>query len=328
MDWNTSQRLSPCPELYYPSLAHLSLPIGVCATPEHWLYCNAALQQRVTPSDTIAANLGLDAALWQQVWRCIIRHRHYHALDVPLSDALNAYILVSQQFRDSHNHPIYLLEFQHKAQFLHRFWQQSLHATLQQQQQRQALHMAQQMHSALHLSKTDSLTGIANRRAFDQYLQQIWHQTTDTAEPLSLILVDIDFFKDINDCLGHDHGDWVLHEVAQSLAYGINRSRDLVARIGGEEFGIILPDTTFEGLQIVAAHLLQRIRALNIPHPTAKTAPMVTVSMGGCTVHHRLAQHSPALLLRCADQALYQCKQHGRNQMCCVALSSALEADL
>lgn len=320
MGSNTSPPLSH--DLHQLSLEQLSVPVGLCDNSRDWAYCNPALQHYLHRHDDVAASLGLSSVTWQQLWRCITRYRQYHALNLALPNRLDQHVLVSRRLDNNSQAPCYLLEFPHKSQFFHQFWQHSLQANLQQQQQRQALKMAQQMHSVLHLSNTDSLTGIANRRAFDQHLAQQWQQTTTSGEPLSLILIDIDFFKDINDCMGHDHGDWVLHEVAQSLAYGINRSQDLVARIGGEEFAVILPHTNFEGLQIVAEHLLQRIRALDLPHPTAKVAPMVTVSIGGCTLHQRLAHHSPALLLRCADQALYQCKQHGRNQLCCVELST------
>jgi len=311
-------------QLHQLSLEYLSMPVGLCQSSICWTYCNPALKRHLQDQDDLAGSLGLSAEVWQQVWRCITRHRQYHALNLVLPALLAQYVLVSRRLDDAGETPSYFIEFQNKSNIFQQVWQYSLGANLQQQQQRQALKMAQQMHSALHLSNTDSLTDIANRRAFDQHFAQLWQQTTSIEEPLSLMLIDIDFFKDINDCLGHDHGDWVLHEVAQCLAYGINRSQDLVARIGGEEFAVILPHTNFEGLQIVAQHLLQRIRTLDLPHPTAKAAPMVTVSIGGCTLHQRLAHHSPNLLLRCADQALYQAKQHGRNQACCVALSDQL----
>ena len=327
MDWNTSLPLS-FSELHLKCLASISTPVGICCDATQWLYCNPALSKILHRSDGLIDSLGLEVMQWRCVWKSMTRYRQYHALDLQLSGRLQRYTLHSRRIDNPPHQPLYILEFQDKTQLFHLFWHHSLRLALQQQQQRAVLKMAQQLHCALHLSKTDSLTGIANRRAFDQHLHHIWQQTAHGSEPLSILLVDIDFFKDINDCLGHDHGDWVLHEVAQSLAYGISRSQDLVARIGGEEFGIILPNTHFEGLQIVAHQLLHRIRALNIPHPTAKAATMVTVSIGGCTLHHRLAQHSPALLLRCADQALYQCKQHGRDQACCVALSSDLGTNL
>mgnify|MGYP000149031012 FL=1 len=182
-------------QLHQLSLEYLSMPVGLCQSSICWTYCNPALKRHLQDQDDLAGSLGLSAEVWQQVWRCITRHRQYHALNLVLPALLAQYVLVSRRLDDAGETPSYLIEFQNKSNIFQQVWQHSLGANLQQQQQRQALKMAQQMHSALHLSNTDSLTDIANRRAFDQHFAQLWQQTTSIEEPLSLMLIDIDFLK-------------------------------------------------------------------------------------------------------------------------------------
>jgi diguanylate cyclase (GGDEF)-like protein len=167
------------------------------------------------------------------------------------------------------------------------------------------------------LSLSDPMTGIANRRMFDTYLKQEWRRAMRDQQALSLILIDVDHFKNYNDSLGHQQGDMCLIAVAAVLQLHVQRPADLVARYGGEEFAVILPDTDADGAIHMAEKLRQAVRDLRIEHPASKTAPFVTLSMG-------LASTVPApeegdggmeTLTDRADQALYQAKDSGRDQV-------------
>jgi diguanylate cyclase (GGDEF)-like protein/PAS domain S-box-containing protein len=164
------------------------------------------------------------------------------------------------------------------------------------------------------LAVVDSLTGIANRRKFDEYLQHEWLRLAREQAPLSLIMCDVDFFKLYNDTYGHQAGDRCLHQIAQALSKTIKRPADLAARYGGEELAVILPHTTPEGAAIVANQISLQIKALKIPHINSPIDLYVTISMGvsGCIPTH---DSSPEWLIKAADRALYQAKKSGRNQI-------------
>ncbi|AFQ42719.1 diguanylate cyclase domain-containing protein [Desulfosporosinus meridiei] len=169
------------------------------------------------------------------------------------------------------------------------------------------------------LSSVDGLTGIANRRHFDQFLNQLWLLATHNREPIALILCDIDFFKAYNDTYGHLQGDECLKEVAASLKGSLKRQGDFIARYGGEEFVVVLPNTTVEGAVIVAETLRVSVENLEIPHRLSSVTPKVTISLGIAVGHANLA-NSPTPLIEAADKALYQAKQNGRN---CFRLAEA-----
>ncbi len=162
------------------------------------------------------------------------------------------------------------------------------------------------------LSLLDGLTGIANRRHFDETLQQEWRRSTRHQSPLSLLLMDIDHFKHYNDHYGHLAGDECLRQVAHALATLIQRPGDLVARYGGEEFAIILSGCDPEGAQGRAAHCVAQIAALNLPHAASSTMPHVTLSVGAASALPQLP-HLASLLVTQADRCLYQAKAAGRN---------------
>lgn len=175
------------------------------------------------------------------------------------------------------------------------------------------LHFVRQRKLLQTLVGQDGLTEIANRRRFDESLAKEWKRSQRNGLPLSLLMVDIDFFKLFNDHYGHAHGDLVLKSVAQALAQTIHRPSDLVARYGGEEFVLLLADTNEEGARIFAEKARTAIESLAIDHVHSQVASHITVSIGGAT---SLNEDSTAeQLLEAADAMLYQAKAQGRNRV-------------
>jgi diguanylate cyclase (GGDEF)-like protein len=177
----------------------------------------------------------------------------------------------------------------------------------------------QEANQKLHrLAMLDGLTRLANRRHFDEYLQQQWLLMMGLHQPLSLILIDVDDFKRYNDHYGHLAGDDCLKQVAQSIDGAVNRPTDLAARYGGEEFAIVLPLTSAEGAHQVAQKICTAIDALNLPHVQSSVGDRLTLSLGiSCMVPQ--PQFFSATLISTADKALYQAKQQGRNRICTYA---------
>jgi diguanylate cyclase (GGDEF)-like protein len=163
------------------------------------------------------------------------------------------------------------------------------------------------------LSVTDSLTGLANRRSFNEYLHREWLREQRTKKPFSVIMIDIDHFKKYNDRYGHLEGDVCLQKVAWALQSALCRGGDLLARYGGEEFIAILPHTDEQGAADLAAAFHARIRELAIHHETSPVASTVTISVGIASVVPNRSL-SPSQVVAMADEALYQAKQAGRNQ--------------
>mgnify|MGYP000983171928 FL=1 len=165
------------------------------------------------------------------------------------------------------------------------------------------------------IAALDGLTGIPNRRRFDEALAQEWSRCQRSGLPLSLIVADVDQFKQYNDTLGHAAGDRVLQDVAAALRQAARRPGDLAARYGGEEFVLLLPETDAPQAQQLADELLQRMAARKLPHPAASAAPCVTLSLGGITTIPASSVVAPDFFER-ADAALYQAKAQGRNRWC------------
>ena len=159
----------------------------------------------------------------------------------------------------------------------------------------------------------DGLTGIYNRRRFDEHLETVWQQAQRDGVILALLLVDIDFFKRFNDRHGHQAGDECLKAVAAALARAARRPLDFVARYGGEEFAIILYDPSRQYLQEIAARIHTNVAALGIPHGDSSVAPSVTVSAGIAYVAPTL-ERSTQGFVQLSDEALYQAKGDGRNR--------------
>jgi diguanylate cyclase (GGDEF)-like protein len=164
------------------------------------------------------------------------------------------------------------------------------------------------------LSSVDGLTGIANRRQFDECLLREWSRGMRGGTPLSLLMCDVDFFKQYNDLYGHQAGDECLKSVGAILKESARRPADMAARYGGEEFAVILPDTETTGALLVAEEIRQGLEALAIPHGNSEIG-LVTLSIGAaCTVPRR-ESGSAEKLLGDADLALYRAKQSGRNRV-------------
>ncbi|MEG4009479.1 diguanylate cyclase [Microcoleus sp. Pol11C1] len=163
------------------------------------------------------------------------------------------------------------------------------------------------------IATTDGLTQVANRRCFDERLQSEWHRLMQGQQQLSLIMLDVDYFKRYNDCYGHQAGDTCLVQVAKAAAAAVKRSTDLFVRYGGEEFAAILPSTDAAGAIAVAESMRQAIRDLGIPHEQSEVSSIVTVSMGIATVIPT-AETSPDELVAVADRALYDAKRQGRDR--------------
>lgn len=163
------------------------------------------------------------------------------------------------------------------------------------------------------LSSQDGLTGIPNRRQFDEMLNQEWNRMSREKLPMSVIILDVDHFKRYNDFYGHLAGDSCLRRVAEALADMLRRPADMIARYGGEEFAAILPGTNMEGAAIVAEGMRRIVAGLEIEHRDSPVHPAVTVSLGVSSVIP-LPGCLPGDLMQAADQALYQAKQQGRNR--------------
>jgi diguanylate cyclase (GGDEF)-like protein len=186
------------------------------------------------------------------------------------------------------------------------------------------LHLArrQQEHQLTRLAQTDGLTGLANRAHFDQQLGAEIMRLSRLSLPLSLILLDVDFFKQYNDIYGHVGGDDCLRLVSSTIGVHINRLSDLAARVGGEEFACILPQTELAGAMVIAERIRQSVMGLKVPHQGSTVAECVTVSIGVVSEScDRIV--TPQMLMMAADAQLYRAKRNGRNQVCAAGQENA-----
>jgi diguanylate cyclase (GGDEF)-like protein len=172
------------------------------------------------------------------------------------------------------------------------------------------------------LATEDALTGVANRRSFEQYLGDSLSRAREHRLSLSLIMVDIDHFKRYNDQHGHQAGDRCLQAVARAMAATLRRPVDVVARLGGEEFAVVMPDADLQAARAAAERVRQAVLGLSLSHPASSTCPVVSISLGVASLQPCLTPGSDAIdtlaagLLQRADQALYQAKAEGRNRVC------------
>jgi len=192
-------------------------------------------------------------------------------------------------------------------------------ASLQLEQKTHALeqaneHLAGAIETLHRISTQDGLTGVANRRHFDETLAQEWRRAARSRSPLSLLMLDIDYFKAFNDAAGHQAGDDCLRRVAQALLENLHRAADMVSRYGGEEFAILLPETDGDNARGVAETIRERIESLAIQHPNAPLGH-VTVSIGLASAIPPRDGTNAGEFIRCADAALYDAKRAGRNRV-------------
>lgn len=167
------------------------------------------------------------------------------------------------------------------------------------------------------LTSVDGLTGIANRRSFDEAMKREWQRARRNRLPLSVMMVDVDYFKQYNDGYGHQAGDECLMTVAKALEDQLKRPGDLVARFGGEEFVVVLPETNAVGAYRVAEGMRAGIEELRLPHAFSQASESLTVSIGVATAYPAPDDEElgEGWLLDCADQALYDAKKSGRNRI-------------
>jgi diguanylate cyclase (GGDEF)-like protein len=163
------------------------------------------------------------------------------------------------------------------------------------------------------MASRDGLTGLKNRRAFDEHLRQVWQLALREKRSIGVLLIDVDFFKSFNDSLGHQAGDSALQNIATVVAATARRPLDLAARYGGEELAIILYDVTREYVLQAAQRVQYRVAELGIQHPKSSVAPVVTVSTGVAYMRPT-AERSPQGVILLADRGLYAAKRAGRNQ--------------
>ncbi len=166
------------------------------------------------------------------------------------------------------------------------------------------------------LAVMDALTGVANRRMFDNRFDSEWRRAIRGKWPLSLVMVDVDFFKRFNDKAGHLAGDACLRKVAQACASAARRPADLMARYGGEEFVAILPETNLGGAMYIGEAMRRGVEGLHLPHPNSEVSPVVTISVGVASILPTQDQldRKEGLLLA-ADCGLLEAKKEGRNRM-------------
>ncbi len=210
--------------------------------------------------------------------------------------------------------PCFLRQFIVQRQKFERLQQQMAQQTALivelQQQQRQLEAKIRHLHE---ISQQDSLTKLANRRAFEAYLESAWRESATTHTPFAIALLDIDHFKRYNDTYGHLAGDRALQRVAQAIKSQV-RETDLVARYGGEEFILLLRQTHHDVAVCVVERILNYIRSLGIPHASSPVQPYLTVSAGICIVTTTLGDCPMAELVATADAALYEAKRSGRDR--------------
>jgi len=167
---------------------------------------------------------------------------------------------------------------------------------------------------SLPITSSDGLTGVANRRRFDEVLDLEWRRASRTGAPISLAMLDLDYFKDFNDTNGHLAGDERLRQVAEALSRTVGRAGDLVARYGGEEFVVLLPGMPAVDAAALAERLRSGIEALGLTHNASPVSGVVTLSAGVATAQPE-ERTSPAALVAAADGALYRAKREGRNRV-------------
>lgn len=188
------------------------------------------------------------------------------------------------------------------------------HPSIVRKRVRNHLQSVHHRHLLENLAMIDSLTEIANRRRYNEALENEWRRCARSNSPLSLAIIDVDHFKAYNDRLGHAAGDVVLRSIATTLTGFMRRPGDLAARYGGEEFVLLLPQVDAEAAARIGNEIRTAVETMHLPHPDSPVSPYVTISLGGMTATPRDGQVDPQFFLK-ADAALYEAKAAGRNRV-------------
>lgn len=187
--------------------------------------------------------------------------------------------------------------------------------------ERKIRHLDATKHEILNKLHFDVLTGIFNKRYLEEHMEGILHNMGRAGDTVSVIKADVDFFKQFNDIYGHVAGDACLRSVADALKSSLYRGQDFVVRFGGEEFLAVMPHTNEEGARLVADRMLERVRALKLPHTGSDISENVTISIGLVTGAKNPTGWEPDDFYARVDEALFQAKNHGRNQYAYLGLN-------
>ncbi len=336
----TGETKSPSPDVPLPADSYLSMvllvddQVMVCEAVRRALahhgdvdfhYCTDPLEaitvaQRVKPT-VILQDLVMPGVDGLDLVRQYRKHPALHAVPVIVLSTKEDPATKSEAFQAGAND--YLVKLPDKIELIARvrYHTRAYLDHLQRDEAYRALRESQRelMRANLELerlTRIDGLTGLGNRRYFDEYLAAEWKRCQRTQSPLSVLMIDVDHFKRYNDAYGHLAGDDVLKQVARVIQEGSTRSTDLAARFGGEEFVVILTGVPQEGASHVAERLVQGVRDLNIAHG----ADRVTISVGVATAWPD-AEGDPARLVNAADLALFRAKNEGRNRLVYAELS-------
>ena len=249
-------------------------------------------------------------------WRSLFRLTNLSSFGQVIFVFANSLVLAerfSQAFEQQESSALQLREINENLDQIASERTAALEASRRQiEQQKQALEQANR--SLRLLTLKDSLTDLWNRRQYDNIIQKEWNRCLRYQQPLALLLIDIDNFKNYNDHYGHIAGDTCLAHVAQEIQGCFKRASDLVARYGGEEFVVIMPALDRDGALVMAHRVHKRISSLRIPHEHSSICPWVTVSIG-VTAKIPSQDESPQDLFQAVDKALYEAKEAGRNQV-------------
>ncbi|WP_339900539.1 diguanylate cyclase [Paraglaciecola polaris] len=249
---------------------------------------------------------------WQGDWRMVLRNKTIELIETRLCEPLNQHMLRTSRLGLHAEGLLFLIELHQRKEFTDGFMNLAGYYSQSQQQKHRSHLITLEIQKAVKESHTDPLTGIANRRAFDEHIRDVWQSAIADRRPVVMFSADIDHFKLINDHFGHSRGDEILIQVAQCLDKVLSRDNDVVARVGGEEFAMVLPDTQLDGGQLMARTAVTAIEMLNIPHPASLVADWVTISLGCSWCQPRPGDNVTELIVA-ADQALYFAKKAGRN---------------